>query len=241
MALAGGNGRSRRPATRRPQRPLRGVAVLLASTAVAGSYLAARTGAGEATDERIRQLLTTTEPARSDRLIGIATDLGSLGGLAGVSGVLAASGHRQLSARVLASGLVAWTAAQSVKPLLKRERPYELGTSRRLVSPPAGSAWPSGHAAVAAAMATAICPELPATRGGRISRVVGVATAVAVGMSRIRVGVHHLTDVVAGLGVGVLSSGVAQLALRRLDRRASRQASSGAHRHLDQSGPVTTS
>ena len=220
MEFAGGGGRSRRPGTTRSKRPLGGV--LVASMAVAGSYLAARTGSGDVTDERVRQLLTTVEPARTDRIISVATDLGSLGGLAGVSGVLAGTGHRRTAATVLASGLTAWTAAQSVKPLLDRDRPYELGTSRRLVSPPVGSAWPSGHAAVAAAMMTAIWPELPATPSGRITRVLGAATAVAVGLSRIRVGVHHLTDVVAGLGVGVLSARAAQLVLRRRDRKVAR-------------------
>ncbi len=193
----------------------------LAGAAVVGSYLAARTGVGDAADERVRSLLTTTDPARSDRLVGVVTDLGSIYGLLGVSGALAATGRRRLAVTVLGSGLTAWTAAQSIKPLLDRPRPYELGTSRRLVAPPAGSSWPSGHTAVTAAMVATVLPELPSDGAvGRIGWVTGIATTAAVGASRIRVGVHHLSDVVAGVGVGALSAIAARQVRRVLARHA---------------------
>lgn len=174
---------------------------VLALLSVAGSYLAVRSGEADPVDAAAGRFATRGDSPRLDRVIGIATDLGSVYGLAGVAGSLALSGRPRLAVRVTASGLTAWTAAQAVKPLLHRPRPYELGTSPRLVAPPAGSSWPSGHAAVAAAMAATVVPELP-----RRQRVGAVVLTTAVGVSRLRVGVHHLTDVFAGFGVGVMSA-----------------------------------
>jgi membrane-associated phospholipid phosphatase len=183
---------------------------LFGSLAVAGSYLAVRGGAFERVDELARRGIARGASPRVDRLISIATDLGSVYGLAGVSAALGASGRPRLAGQVATAGLTAWTVAQAAKPLLPRARPYELGTASRLVAPPAGSSWPSGHAAVAAAMTATVLPQLP--RGGRVGAVL---LAGAVGVSRLRVGVHHLTDVIAGFGVGALSA----LAAGRVARR----------------------
>jgi membrane-associated phospholipid phosphatase len=192
-----------------------GRTLALASAAVIGSYLAVRSGAGERFDALARRGVARGSP-RADRVVSIATDLGSVYGLAGVSAALAGSGRPRLGAQVGVAGLVAWTAAQCAKPLLYRQRPYEMGTAARLVSPPAGSSWPSGHAAVAAAMTATVLPQLP--RGGRIGAVVVTA---AVGVSRLRVGVHHLTDVIAGFGVGVVSAVATRSLLGRwLDARS---------------------
>jgi membrane-associated phospholipid phosphatase len=144
----------------------------------------------------------------------VATDLGSSFGLAGVTAALALLGRRTAAVEVGAAGAAAWLLAQGVKPALGRARPYELGTASRLVSPPAGSSWPSGHAAVGAAMATAI-----ATVADRRVAAAAAVGAVAIGASRIAVGVHHLSDVVAGLGVGVLAAAGAGTVTRRLRLR----------------------
>ena len=188
--------------------------LVLACLSVAGSYLAIRSGKAEPLDAAAGRLATRGDSPRLDRVIAIATELGSVYGLAGVAGSLAVSRRPRLAVRLAAAGLTAWTAAQAVKPLLHRPRPYELGTSPRLVSPPAGSSWPSGHAAVAAAMAATVVPELP-----RHHRVGAVVLTTAVGVSRLRVGVHHLTDVVAGFGVGVMSALAVGEAFTRWRRR----------------------
>jgi membrane-associated phospholipid phosphatase len=64
---------------------------------------------------------------------------------------------------------------------------------------PAGSSWPSGHSAVAAATATSLSPH-----PGPLSRLVAGGFVGTVAVSRLYVGVHHLTDVVAGVAVGHL-------------------------------------
>jgi membrane-associated phospholipid phosphatase len=194
-----------------PGRPTR--AMVLATLAIGGSYVAVRSGRGDRVDAAAERLLVRGGSPQVDRAVSVTTDLGSVYGLAGVAGVLAGTGHRRLAAQVAVAGTLAWTGSQAAKPLLRRPRPYELGTSQRLVAPPAGSSWPSGHAAVAASMAASVLPELP-----RRHRPVVVALTTAVGLSRLRVGVHHLTDVVAGFGVGVLSATVARSLFRRFVR-----------------------
>jgi membrane-associated phospholipid phosphatase len=181
-----------------------------AVAAVAASYLGVRTGRTDPVDVAVARVLHRPGPPVIDRALGAATDLGSVYGLAGVAGVLAASGRRRASIEVLAAGGVAWVAAQAVKPALHRPRPYESDGAARLVAVPAGSSWPSGHAAVGAAMATALWPRLrPAGRVGV------VAASAGIGLTRLHVGVHHATDVVAGHGVGALSALGAGALLRR--------------------------
>jgi membrane-associated phospholipid phosphatase len=186
---------------------------VLATLAIGGSYLAVRGGVSDRMDAAAGRLAVRVRAPEADRLIGVATDLGSVYGLAGVAGALAGAGHRRLAAQVGVAGVLAWTGAQAAKPLLRRPRPYELGTSHRLVAPPAGSSWPSGHAAVAASMAASVLHELP-----RRHRPLAIVLTAAVGLSRLRVGVHHLTDVVAGFGVGALSATAARSLLRRFVR-----------------------
>ncbi|TVR20334.1 MAG: phosphatase PAP2 family protein [Nitriliruptor sp.] len=182
-------------------RPLRPAVPVVAAAAVVGSYLAVRAGVVDGVDRGLERWLTSARHRRGDRFLVVATDLGSSFGLMGVTAALALLGRRTAAVEVGVAGGAAWLLAQGVKPALGRARPYELGTASRLVSPPAGSSWPSGHAAVGAAMATAII-----TIADRDAAVAAAAGAAAIGASRIAVGVHHLSDVIAGFGVGVLAA-----------------------------------
>lgn len=94
-----------------------------------------------------------------------------------------------------ASSLVVNTV---LKPLTRRQRPLIDRTPavRRLRRTPHTTSFPSGHAASAAAFTTAVGMEAPAV-GAAL-----VPLAAAVGYSRVHVGVHHLSDVVAGAALG---------------------------------------
>jgi membrane-associated phospholipid phosphatase len=193
--------------------PSRG-ATLAAVGLLAASYAAVRSGRSERVDRRAAKALAYPLGHRVDVIVAAGTDLGSVYGIAGVAGVLAATGRRRAAVDVAAVGALAWTAAQASKPLVGRERPYVVEGAERLVAVPAGSSWPSGHVAVASAMATTLAAGHLPGPAARIAR----AAAVGVAVSRCYVGVHHLTDVIAGWGVGVLcAAGWARL--RRLGRR----------------------
>jgi undecaprenyl-diphosphatase len=103
---------------------------------------------------------------------------------------------------VLSIAVTSFTANTVLKPLLPRRRPpaKELPAYQLLPDPPTSSSFPSGHAASAAAFATAVALECPKA-GLAIAPL-----AAAVAYSRIHVGVHWTSDVLAGAAVG---SGIA--------------------------------
>jgi glycosyltransferase 2 family protein len=176
---------------------------LTAGLAVAaGSYLLVRSGWARQLDATAARIVARPLGDRADRAIAGATDLGSVYGLAGTALALTVAGQRDAAVDVAAGGLIAWSAAQAVKPLLRRERPYELATAERLVAIPAGSSWPSGHVAVVSAMAASL-----SRRSGRPTAAALWTGVAVVGVTRLYVGVHHLTDLIGGVGVGILAAG----------------------------------
>jgi undecaprenyl-diphosphatase len=174
---------------------------LIATLLVAGSGLAVRDGRATPVDARLSALIVALRSPERDAFVRVATDLGSLYGVGVVSGLAALAGRATLARRVAVAGATAWTLAQAAKPLLPRERPYQADGAERIVVEPAGSSWPSGHAAVASALAVTL-----AEGRGTLARTTLSALAWSVGASRVYVGVHHPSDVVAGYGLGVLSA-----------------------------------
>lgn len=85
-----------------------------------------------------------------------------------------------------------------LKPVTRRRRPaLELTPAfRRLRRSPRSTSFPSGHAASAAAFATGVALESPRL-GAALAPL-----AATVAYSRVHVGVHHVSDVVAGAALG---------------------------------------
>jgi undecaprenyl-diphosphatase len=135
-----------------------------------------------------------------DRAVSATTDLGSVYAVVGVAATLAVAGRRRTALDVLGLGGAAWAVAQGSKTRVRRQRPYETDGVRRLVRPPTGSSFPSGHAAVGAAIMSLLA-ERSDRRGGRLL-LAGLAGYVP--LSRVYVGVHYPTDVIGGAGLGVL-------------------------------------
>lgn len=170
------------------------------AVALAATLLGVRSRGVQHLDRRAGRALARPLGPAADAAISAATDLGSVFAIAGLSATLAAAGRRRTAARVAGAGATGWIAAQAVKGLVDRPRPYQADGMDRLVTPPSGSSWPSGHVAVAAAMGSAVASDLPRTGKAGAGLLAGF-----VAYSRIYVGVHYVSDVVAGLGLGVLS------------------------------------
>jgi membrane-associated phospholipid phosphatase len=123
------------------------------------------------------------------------------GSLAAVfaAGVLALIARRpQLAGLLVLAGGSAWILAKFVKRAVERERPAAYFSDVVIRgAEQMGQGFPSGHAAVIAAMATVASPYL-----NRPGRVLVWAVVGLVALARVYTGAHLPLDVVAGVAVG---------------------------------------
>jgi membrane-associated phospholipid phosphatase len=122
--------------------------------------------------------------------------------IAVAAGLAARRGDAGRRAAVRGLGSTAATSLlvnQVIKRAVRRPRPElrHVPVVRRLKTAPTTTSFPSGHAASAAAFATGAAVELP-----HAAKPLS-ALAVAVGLSRVYVGVHYPLDVVVGAAVGM--------------------------------------
>ena len=113
---------------------------------------------------------------------------------------------RAQAPRVLLSVALAALAATLLKHGIYRPRPFMqgLGTAWQAHAPT--SSFPSAHTAVAMAMAAAAACAPMRWRW----RALLLAAVVTVGWSRVALGMHFPTDVLAGAGLGALCAGAVQ-------------------------------
>jgi membrane-associated phospholipid phosphatase len=181
---------------------LGGLAALLTALVVAGA------GPVEEADARTTAWLTGGLDPRStlvEVLQGVTDGLGPWTFrllVLGLAVALAVGGQRRLA---LWAVLVTWGGGLVVtvtKLLVDRERP-DLAEP---LSDAAGSAYPSGHA-LAATVGCAVLLVLVRPWLGRTGLVVATAAAVTVAgfvsFTRVALGVHHLSDVVGGVLLGL--------------------------------------
>jgi undecaprenyl-diphosphatase len=130
-----------------------------------------------------------------------------LGWIAAGGAVGAAKGSPRLAVELPAVVLAAFGLNVAVKRVVGRSRPLSDAVTPHLISAPGSSSFPSTHAATAAAGAVAIGARAPA-----LVPVV-LAAAVAMAASRVYLGVHHGSDIAAGLVLGATTGGAYALAV----------------------------
>jgi undecaprenyl-diphosphatase len=113
----------------------------------------------------------------------------------------------------------------TIKPLMSRARPWVVMEGfETLVRSSDPNSFPSGHTCAAFAFAIAVCMVLPQ----RWAKAAAVAAAVLMGFSRLYVGVHFPSDVLAGAFIGsmcgLLASWIVTKALERFKARAVQRA-----------------
>jgi undecaprenyl-diphosphatase len=150
-------------------------------------------------------------PGSAYRAVWVGMQYGTFATAPALSGLAWLTGRRTFAAELLVSGSAAWVLAKVVKRFVGRERPHRILSAVRLRGTEEGDlGFPSGHAAVSAALSTAAMPSLPP-----LARAGAVGLAGFVSFSRVYVGAHLPLDVVGGAALGVALGSAAHLAFGR--------------------------
>lgn len=132
------------------------------------------------------------------------TQLGNTGMLFIVLGIvlLFFKQTRKAGASALCAMLIGLVVVNlTIKPLVARARPWlTIENFVNLVTEHDPNSFPSGHTNAAFAFAIAVCMSAPK----RWMKIAAVCAAVVMGLSRLYVGVHFPSDVLAGALVGSL-------------------------------------
>jgi membrane-associated phospholipid phosphatase len=164
-------------------------------------------------DQRLLVLARTRcHSPEAERAVARFSALGEHGGVwlaIGLAGQLLDGRRRPAWRRATRAVAGAYALNTAIKPLVGRRRPQLAGLPA-LTSTPTGLSFPSAHAATSFAGAVAY------SRLG-LPRAPLYALAAALSFSRVYLGVHHPSDVLAG---ALLGSGLALRAARRAPSRA---------------------
>jgi membrane-associated phospholipid phosphatase len=182
------------------------VALILAG--VAAGMVLRRTGPTSLVDRPVEAFVAGHRQTWLTAVMRVVTDLGAAAVL--VPLVLAAGlgwrwwhGSWRPLALLAGAAAGAWMVQVAVKQLVERPRP----PTGLALSHATGFGFPSGHATDAAAVygMLAVLLARPGRRATRVAAVAGAGGLVAlVALSRLYLGVHWLTDVVAGVGLGAI-------------------------------------
>lgn len=140
----------------------------------------------------------------AERLVRAYSRLGQHGACwlaLGAAGTLLDPGRRPRWRRATAAVAAAYAANQAIKLAARRPRP-QLADLPALMATPTQLSFPSAHAATSAAAVHAFADLLPRTPVR--------SAAIAMTLSRLYLGVHYPSDIVAGVVLGATIGGVAR-------------------------------
>lgn len=139
-----------------------------------------------------------------DPFMKLYTQLGNTGMLFIVLGIvlLFFKQTRKAGASALCAMLIGLVVVNlTIKPLVARARPWlVIENFVNLVEEHDPNSFPSGHTNAAFAFAIAVCMSTPK----KWMKIAAVCMAAVMGLSRLYVGVHFPSDVLAGAAVGSL-------------------------------------
>ncbi len=136
----------------------------------------------------------------------VVMQLGARPAIAVAAVVLVILRRVRVAVAVLVGGWLAWGAAVLLKDLVDRGRPTVELLDRSVRTVVEGPGYPSSHAAIAAALATAVVLGLRLRPGPAAAVVAG---AVLTALARVHVDAHWPLDVLGGGAVGVTAGALA--------------------------------
>lgn len=173
------------------------VRVVLGAAVLGLGFLVVRRGELPVAERDLFQLVNDLPPALFPP-VWLVMQLGNVVAVPLVTALALAARQVRAARDLFVSGLLAYVAADLVKAVVRRERPGGFAVDVHFPEGPVtGLGFVSGHAAVAAALATAVVPYV----SRRTRRVVWVL-AWTVGLARIYVGAHLPLDVLGGAALG---------------------------------------
>jgi undecaprenyl-diphosphatase len=129
------------------------------------------------------------------------------------------SGHWRYAMLMLACSLGTLAGMALLKNFYERERP----TVVTHIDPPGGHSFPSGHSMISAALYMTLAVLIARTMERRRQRVavvaIGASLMLLIGFTRLYLGVHYPTDVLAGWTAGLLWALICGLIVNRLGKR----------------------
>lgn len=159
--------------------------------------LLAQSGWVEPAEEGVMRLVYGLSSMLAPIFYGI-TQMGSLGAWLVVVLMALVFRRKQIAAVLFANGLLAYGAAYVAKFIVARPRPSLIYPDIVVrLEAASGYGFPSGHTAVATALALGLMPYAPKKYRWVLWVWVG-----AVGLSRVYLGVHSPLDVIGGLFIG---------------------------------------
>lgn len=169
-------------------------------------------------EQTLRWIADTLRDPVLDQLMVFYTSLGNSGWIFIVIGALLlffrgtrAAGASSLAG--MAAGLLVTNL--TLKPLVARPRPWVVMEGfTTLVTSNDMNSFPSGHTCAAFAFALGLCAALPQ----KWAKAAALIAAALMGFSRLYVGVHFPSDVLAGAAVGVVCGLLGGWLVRKISR-----------------------
>ena len=181
--------------------------LVLGSGLVVASGLLARRGV-TATEADVFHRVNDL-PDGAYRPVWVPMQYGTFGTVPALAAIALAARRPRLAVAIGAAGTSAWLVAKAVKPIVDRGRPKSVVTVVRTRGKEEGDrGFPSGHAAVSAALTVALLPRIP-----RRYRPIPAALAVFVPFARWYVGAHLPLDTVGGSALGTAIGSAVNLVL----------------------------
>lgn len=203
------------------------IVLLLVAVVLTGQVLEGDT---QRFDERVLRSLRRADdpsvPIGPRWLHGVALDLTALGSatviglvVAAIAGFLLLQGMRRTALLVLVASAGGWLLNDALKVLFQRARPDVVPHLREVMT----LSFPSGHAMTSAAVYLTLGVLLMRIADRRVTRFYCIAVAMTatflIGSSRVYLGVHYPTDVLAGWIFGLCWALLCWIAEWTLERR----------------------
>lgn len=149
-----------------------------------------------------------------DKIMKVVTALGDRGVLWGSVAVLLAASekHKKTGIKLGAAvGIGAVITNLATKNAIRRPRPFDVISGlETLIPPPTDWSFPSGHTTSSIAAGTLLLLRMQKKIG-----IPAFVTGILISLSRVYVGVHYPSDVLAGASAGVASAIISDVLVDR--------------------------